>query len=48
MKSITFRKVSNPADGSYYIEELTEEIASKAWEVFQEIETKGGFLTYTK
>ncbi|MGB0888353.1 MAG: methylmalonyl-CoA mutase family protein, partial [Vicingaceae bacterium] len=26
-----FDKVQNPADGSYYIEHLTEEIANKAW-----------------
>jgi methylmalonyl-CoA mutase len=43
-----FDKVSNPADGSYYIEEVTEKIASKAWKLFQEIENKGGFLAYTK
>ncbi len=43
-----FDKVNNPADGSYYIEELTQEIASKAWALFQNIESKGGFLAYTK
>jgi methylmalonyl-CoA mutase len=38
-----FDKVKNPADGSYYIENLTEEIASKSWSLFQQIETEGGF-----
>jgi methylmalonyl-CoA mutase len=40
-----FDKVNNPADGAYYIEQLTEEISNKAWNLFQEIETKGGFLS---
>lgn len=34
--------VENPADGSYYIELLTDEIARKAWEFFQLIEKQGG------
>jgi len=32
-----FDKVINPSDGSYYIEHLTEEIASKAWSLFQKM-----------
>ena len=32
-----FDKVVNPADGSYYIEHLTEEIANKAWRLFQKM-----------
>ena len=43
-----FDKVINPADGSYYIEHLTEEIASKAWASFQEIENKGGYINFSK
>lgn len=39
-----FGKVKNPADGAYYIEQLTDEIANKAWKLFQEIEVQGGFL----
>jgi len=35
--------VENPADGSYYIEVLTDEIAKKAWKFFQLIEKQGGF-----
>lgn len=37
-------KVNNPADGSYYIESLTQQLADKALLLFKEIETKGGFL----
>ena len=40
-----FGKVSNPVDGSYYIEEVTIKIAEKALELFKEIEIKGGFYT---
>tara|TARA_B100000809_G_scaffold261472_1_gene310464 strand:+ start:1089 stop:2189 length:1101 start_codon:yes stop_codon:yes gene_type:complete len=43
-----FDKVINPADGSYYIEHLTEEIASKAWVSFQEMENKGGYINFSK
>tara|TARA_B100000809_G_scaffold630_2_gene700 strand:+ start:841 stop:1950 length:1110 start_codon:yes stop_codon:yes gene_type:complete len=39
-----FSKVKNPADGAYYIEELTEQFATKSWKMFQEIETNGGYL----
>ncbi|MEM7186938.1 MAG: methylmalonyl-CoA mutase subunit beta [Bacteroidota bacterium] len=38
-----FDQVSNPADGSYYIESLTRELANKALELFKEIERSGGF-----
>lgn len=40
-----FDKVDNPADGSYYIEELTQQLAEKALALFKDIETNGGFLT---
>lgn len=39
-----FGNVIDPASGSYYIEYLTEEIANKAWQVFVEIEEKGGLF----
>ena len=38
-----FGKVSNPVDGSYYIEEVSLKIAEKALEIFQAIEADGGF-----
>ncbi len=38
-----FGKVSNPVDGSYYIEEVSTQIAEKALELFKAIEEQGGF-----
>lgn len=40
-----FGKVSNPVDGSYYIEEVSSKIAEKALELFKAIEAAGGFYT---
>ena len=39
-----FDKVNNPADGSYYIETLTNQLAEKALTLFKDIESNGGFL----
>ncbi len=39
-----FDWVSNPADGSYYIESLTHDLAEKALELFKDLEKNGGFL----
>ncbi len=39
-----FDKVNNPAEGSYYIESLTSQLAEKALALFKDIESKGGFL----
>ncbi len=39
-----FNKVADPGAGSYYIEQLTNAIASQAWELFKNIESKGGFI----
>ena len=35
-------KTVDPWAGSYYVEELTENIANKAWELMQEVEELGG------
>jgi methylmalonyl-CoA mutase len=35
-------RVVDPVGGSWYVERLTEELAAKAWELFQDIESKGG------
>lgn len=35
-------KVNDPAGGSWYVEALTNELAKKAWELFQQVEAKGG------
>ncbi len=40
-----FDKVNNPADGAYYIENLTQQLAEKALELFKDIEKKGGLIT---
>lgn len=40
-----FDKVNNAADGAYYIEALTEQLADKALLLFKEIEEKGGLIT---
>jgi methylmalonyl-CoA mutase len=39
-----FNKVNNPADGSYYIESLTYQLAEKSLALFKDIEANGGFL----
>jgi methylmalonyl-CoA mutase len=43
-KESYFDKVNNPADGSYYIESLTQQLADKALTLFKDIEANGGFL----
>ena len=40
--------VNNPADGAYYIESITQQLAEKALELFKSIETTGGFLSNLK
>ncbi|PDS24639.1 methylmalonyl-CoA mutase subunit beta [Flavobacterium branchiophilum] len=39
-----FDKVNNPADGSYYIENITQQLAEKSLALFKDIEANGGFL----
>lgn len=39
-----FARVADPSAGSYYVEVLTDAIARRSWQLFQEIETKGGFI----
>ncbi|WP_407685861.1 methylmalonyl-CoA mutase small subunit [Mycobacterium sp. HUMS_1102779] len=36
-------RVLDPAGGSWFVEELTDELARDAWGHFQEIESRGGF-----
>src|SRR5690606_7228573 len=43
-----FETVGNPADGMYYVESLTDELAEKALQLFKEIENGGGFLQQLK
>jgi len=37
-------RVADPSGGSWYVEQLTQDIARKAWEIFQDIEARGGIL----
>ncbi|MGO9927470.1 MAG: methylmalonyl-CoA mutase small subunit [Mycobacterium sp.] len=37
-------RVLDPAGGSWFVEELTEQLAQQAWENFQAIEGRGGFV----
>ncbi|WP_136480083.1 methylmalonyl-CoA mutase subunit beta [Cognatitamlana onchidii] len=43
-----FNKVDNPADGAYYIERLTTQLAEKALTLFKNIESGGGYLKQLK
>jgi methylmalonyl-CoA mutase len=36
-------RVADPSSGSYYLESLTDKLSEKAWEMFCEVESKGGF-----
>jgi len=37
-------KVADPAAGSYFVEALTDKLCAEAWTIFQDIESKGGYL----
>lgn len=37
-------KVEDPSAGSYYLENLTDSIATEAWKLFLETDARGGFL----
>lgn len=39
-----FDKIVDPSAGSYYIENITDELVQKAWSLFTEIEKDGGFI----
>lgn len=43
-----FDIVNNPADGTYYIEELTRQLAEQALILFKDIEANGGFVKQLK
>ena len=43
-----FDKTSNPSDGTYYIEVLTQQLAEKALHIFKQIEQGDGFLKQLK
>jgi len=39
-----FDKVSDPAAGSYYIENITDKLIESSWKLFLDIDDKGGYL----
>ncbi|MCX6267736.1 MAG: methylmalonyl-CoA mutase family protein [Bacteroidetes bacterium] len=41
-------KIVDPGAGSYYIENLTHSMAHHAWEMFKDIETRGGMIACIK
>lgn len=43
-----FNHVADAAGGSYYIETLTQTLADGAWDLFKEVETKGGYMAAFK
>jgi len=43
-----FGQVIDPAGGSYYVEWLTDQIAQRAWVLFQDMEGRGGYLKATE
>jgi len=40
-----FDKVNDPAHGSYYIEDLTNQLVEKSWDLFLDIESHGGYIS---
>ncbi len=43
-EEVHVHEVLDPAGGSWYIEHITDELARKAWSLFQEVEQRGGML----
>ena len=41
-------KVADAGAGSYYIEQMRDELAKKGWDIFQLIESKGGYMAALK
>ena len=37
-------KVVDPSDGSYYIDDISDQLLNKSWQLFKDIENEGGFL----
>ena len=43
-----FDRIVDPSAGSYYIEHLTDALATEAWKIFLKVEEEGGFLAALK
>ncbi len=41
-------KVSDPSGGSYYIEQITDQLIDSSWSIFQEMEASGGLMANLK
>ncbi|MBU0487110.1 MAG: acyl-CoA mutase large subunit family protein [Bacteroidetes bacterium] len=41
---VYLNKVTDPAAGSYYVENLTDALIQEAWKLFLEVEAKGGYV----
>jgi methylmalonyl-CoA mutase len=41
-------QVVDPAAGSYFLEQLTDQIGQKSWQLFQSIEAAGGYTSWEK
>ena len=48
MEECNLGRVVDPTGGSWYIEKLTDDLAKRAWTLFQEIEAKGGMAEALK
>ena len=46
--SFNLGRVADPAGGSWYVENLTSDLAQKAWDIFQSIEASGGIVAALK
>ncbi len=44
MEESNLHRVIDPAGGSWYVEELTDALADASWEIFQDIESRGGIV----
>jgi methylmalonyl-CoA mutase N-terminal domain/subunit len=38
------RQVADPLGGSYFVEKLTDEMEAAAWEIFDDLEERGGYM----
>lgn len=43
-----FNKISDPAGGAYYIENLTKSLVDEAWKLFLQLDESGGFVANLK
>ncbi len=43
-EEVNLTRVIDPAGGSWYVEHLTNELATSAWDFFQQIEAQGGMV----